>query len=483
MSGDRQEMKAPLTMNVETGVSLEVVNTAEGNAPPQNLLSRNHSPAGNVIGGPPPPPVVQQGTHVVMTSPQLTPAVEENPQASFDGSEKENMYNNYLPNQPPNEPSYPHQNAARQQMYNQEGNQMYQQREHDIRPENNPQYIHDNKRGTYPPANKPIVNSSPRKQNYRRHSTSSSGRRRRTRSMDDQGVILDLNPVFYSVALTAFSLLMLVQSVVDCSPSDPGECHKGNYLLAIIISILTIIMTFIIPLIWLFFIDEDQSIKKTADSLCPWFSIVIAAFWLLTTPLITYNHPYSISGNGYFFSWAMFWIALYFAKDVNEEFKNYLGNITQFFVGNRFDRTVARTLILISLFFVVSAVVNFIGNGKNIEENTWESWFVMIVGIICFLLLLIYEVVIAAMGIYQEDVVTDEEDPSASLEEEVEPPMLFISIVLVVLWFTVAILATFGKTSPFKIIGNGYFASWGCAFGSLMLLLTVYGLVDKEGVI
>jgi hypothetical protein len=483
MNEDQHKMHLPLTMNVETGVTRDVVSTVEDLGPTQNMLSRNHSPAGNTIGAPPPPPppVRQQGPHAVMTNAQQALAIEETPQASFDGSEKENMYNNYLTSQPPNQPSYPHQTAEGQQSYNHEANQMYLQNEYDVRPENRPQYLPNQNLRIYPAANKPNVSSSPRKLNKEKGSAS-LGRRRRTLSMDDQGVLLDLHPVFYSAGLTAFSLLLLVQSVVDCSATDPGECHKGNFMLAIIVCSLTIVMTFIIPLIWLFFIDSEKSVKKTADTLCPWLSIVIAALWLITTPLITYNHPYKNSGNGYFFAWAMFCIALYFARDVNEEFKNYMGFMAQVLMGNRFDRTVARSLILCSLFFVVSAMVNFIGNGKNTEDNTSESWFVMITGIICFLLLMVYEVVIAVLGLYQEEVLTDEENPSASLDD-VEPPMEIISIILAVMWFTIAILSTFSESSPFKMIGNGYFASWGCAFGSLLLLLAVFGLVDKEGVL
>jgi len=289
------------------------------------------------------------------------------------------------------------------------------------------------------------------------------------------GVQLDVHPLMYFIPLTCLATLLLAQTIVICHSENNRVCSQVEYVLPIVMTTITIILCFIIPLFWVLVMDKAHNIDSTADILSPYFSVILALNWLWVTPVITFNNPFEESGNGYFFAWGLFVISIIFARDVNEEFSNLMGKASHIIMGTRFDRKLARVLILASLFFSIAAIDSFVDDGVN--DNRWEGLFVVILGPFLFLILLGYELIILCRGTHQG--FTREGDEEVYMPER---EMKILSIPLTVLWFIIAIIATFNDTSPFMRTGNGYYASWACAMGSLGLSMVVHGFLEEFGV-
>lgn len=294
--------------------------------------------------------------------------------------------------------------------------------------------------------------------------------------LKNKGVQLDVHPLMYLIPLNTLAVLLLAQTVVICHNENNEECSRASYALPIVMTTLTLLLCFITPLIWVLLVDKTHSIETTAHVIFPSVSVILAVCWVWVTPVITFNYPFQESGNGYFFAWGLFVLSLIFARDVNEEFNNVLGKASHIMMGKRFDRMVARVLIVASLFFTIAACDSFVDDGRNADENTWEGWLVVILGPIMFLTLLIYELVLLWLGLHQELTSDSNEDQECY---EPECGMKILSVVLAGLWFFIAIIATFNETSPFMTTGNGYFASWACAMGSLGLAAVVHGCAEE----
>jgi len=325
---------------------------------------------------------------------------------------------------------------------------------------------------------KPAVESSSPQQTrpFQDHSVT-EGNMEIEKHRNSGGVQLDVHPLMYFIPLTCLAILLLAQTVVICHSENNKVCSQVEYALPIVMSTITIVLCCIIPLFWVLVMDEEHSIESTAHILSPWLSVILVVCWVWVTPVITFNYPFQESGNGYFFAWGLFAISLIFARDVNEEFSNLIGKASHITMGKRFDRMLARALILASLFFTIAAIDSFEDNGRNANGNNWEGWLVVIMGPILFLVLLGYEIVLLYLGLHQELTREDDEDVY-----EPELGMKILSIPLAVLWFFIATVATFNDTSPFMKTGNGYYASWLCAMGSLGLAAVVHGFVEEFGV-
>jgi len=289
------------------------------------------------------------------------------------------------------------------------------------------------------------------------------------------GVQLDVHPLMYFIPLTCLATLLLAQTIVICHSENHRVCSQVEYVLPIVMSTVTIILCFIIPLFWVLVMDKAHNIDSATDILSPYFSVILALNWVWVTPVITFNNPFEESGNGYFFAWGLFVISIIFARDVNEEFSNLMGKASHIIMGKRFDRKLARVLIMASLFFSIAAIDSFVDDGGN--DNRWEGLFVVILGPLLFLILLGYELLILCRGTHQGFTREGEEEVYVPERE-----MKILSIPLTVLWFIIAIIATFNVTSPFMRTGNGYYASWACAMGSLGLSMVVHGFLDEFGV-
>jgi len=287
------------------------------------------------------------------------------------------------------------------------------------------------------------------------------------------GIQLDVHPLMYFIPLTFLASLLLAQTIVICHTENNRVCNQVEYALPIVMTTVTILLCFIIPLLWVLVMDKAHSIDSTADILSPYVSVILATCWVWVAPVITFNNPFEESGNGYFFAWGLFVISLIFARDVNEEFSNMMGKASHIIMGSRFDRKLARVLIMASLFFSIAAIDSFV---DGVNGNTWEGLFVVILGPLLFVILFGYEFLILCLGNHQG--FTREGD-----EEFYEPEreMKILSILLAVLWFIIAIVATFNDTSPFMRTGNGYYASWACAMGSLGLSMVVHGFLEEFG--
>lgn len=170
-------------------------------------------------------------------------------------------------------------------------------------------------------------------------------------------------------------------------------------------------------------------------------SLSLFVWWVVGTGVITFRAPFPVVGNGYFSSWAGLGFTGHWALNIDIEKFNQLDKGRKILFG----------FILLSA-VLMFACIPFLISGAFIGQSAWglsAGVISLVVGVTLFKL---------------------HDDVDARVSK-------ILAVVLFAMWAVVAGVCTFD--GPFRLAGNGYFASWGGFLLSTFYLQHIMGREDE----
>lgn len=269
----------------------------------------------------------------------------------------------------------------------------------------------------------------------------------------------NMNATGCMIGLIVASCVELAQAAKICN--DMNTCTK-QYGYAVSVGCISLILNLACLVLYRFK-------PGTIDAYIGYYSIFMTLWWGVGTIVLTFDAPFTTTGNGYFACWGAALISLRFAQISVAKFKAILGNVLSKALAGNEER---RTLMLIMLLSTVLAFaclvewdevntvsINDDGTVTADKRSSQELW-----GFLCGLISAIVIAVYQALKIC-----------TGCLTNK---PMVLkgISWALIPWWLMGAGVLTFDQ--PFTETGNGYFMAWGAFLASVYLayLTTVKGI-------
>jgi hypothetical protein len=243
------------------------------------------------------------------------------------------------------------------------------------------------------------------------------------------------------LAITAIaSVGLLIQSSHDCSRSlDCTNAFDGKLAYSVSVSVVSLLVC----IVW--FVGTKYRMYDFQPFMVP-CTMFLSIWWLIAAWVLTFDAPYTFTGNGYFSTWAATVSSVLFAQQSSPMVRRLSWSILGQVSGQQSSWLLLASLV--ELLAASHACSRSFPNGCN-DELGWAVAVGAISSTVCLILI----------------------GTSASF---VMPTKLLcnVGMFLVALWIPGVYVLTFRE--PFSTFGNGYFASWSALFLSIYFTGTVW---------
>jgi len=256
---------------------------------------------------------------------------------------------------------------------------------------------------------------------------------------------------FRDIALvTVASGFLIAETARECD--DAADGCTTNMIWGLVCSVVGVVVGIAYIYVMRFGPGKRDPVKFA--KVTPITSCVLLCFYTSAAGLLTFDAPYSATGNGYFFVWGAFLAsahAVYVAVDVVHNYVHQASTVVAIVSVER--RMIAGCLIMSTVELIESGVL------CSKYECTDKIEYGVAMGMIGVLF------TIGLLVAYSH----------------VEKFITYVSLLLTLLWGVAAVVLTF-KGGPYNITGNGYFASWGAFFFAAALFFLTSRHLMKEAV-